>query len=399
MAGSVLVVGAGLAGLRTVEELRRAGFDGEITLAGAESHLPYDRPPLSKEVLAGKKTAGDIRLRDEDFFTDQDVRVRLGATAVGVDRSARQVSFADGTTLGYDHLVIATGITPRRLPFGADLAGVHVLRTIDDVLAFRQDIESASSAVIVGAGFIGCEAAAGLRAAGLNVVLVEPQPAPLAGALGPQIGELVGRLHTEAGVDLRCGVGVSELLGTDRVEGVRLSDGSEVAAEVVLVGIGSQPAVGWLDGSGFEMGDGILCDERGRTNDPHVWAVGDVAAWWRSGPDRHVRIEHWTGAGEQAAVAARDISGSEEAPPAGVPYFWSDQYGLKIQALGHFQPSDDVHVMEDDGRRFAAVYSRDGILTGAVGCGRPAKVMKLRPQLLRGAPLSEIDPAAVPGAV
>jgi 3-phenylpropionate/trans-cinnamate dioxygenase ferredoxin reductase component len=380
MSESVVVVGAGLAGLRTAEELRRAGYTEAITLVGSEPHKPYDRPPLSKDVLTGKRSVEEIALRGAEFFTERNVSLRLGDPAVGLDLEARKVEFGDGARLGYDKLVIATGLVPKRLPFAGDLAGVHVLRTIDDVLGLLADAGSARSALIVGAGFIGCEVAAGLKDRGLDVVMVEPQEAPLAGALGATAGALVARLHTEAGVDLRCGVGVTELLGEDRVRGARLSDGSEVAADIVISGIGSAPAIGWLAESGLALGDGVLCDERGRASEENVWAVGDVAAWQRPGVPGHVRIEHWTGAGEQAAVVARDICGTEHAV-ATVPYFWSDQYGTKIQALGHFRPDDAVEVLEDDGRKFLVRYTRDGVLTGVAGCGMAGKVMKFRPQL------------------
>jgi 3-phenylpropionate/trans-cinnamate dioxygenase ferredoxin reductase subunit len=175
------------------------------------------------------------------------------------------------------------------------------------------------------------------------------------------------------------------------VRAATLSDGSEVAADVVVCGVGSAPATGWLADSGIALGDGVLCDEQGRTSDPNVWALGDVAAWRRSPDGRHVRIEHWTSAGEQATVVARAIQGDDTNPANPVPYFWSDQHGLKIQALGHFRPDDDVLIRQDDGRKFAAVYSRDGVLTGAVGAGLPGKVVKLRPLLARGAGIDELD--------
>ncbi|WP_084505325.1 NAD(P)/FAD-dependent oxidoreductase [Nocardia harenae] len=388
MSESVVVVGAGLAGLRTVEELRRAGFGGAITLAGAEAHPPYDRPPLSKQILAGTMTPDQVVLRNEDALRELDVTLRLGAKATRLDRMSRKVEFDDGTVLEYDHLVVATGITPRRLPIGTELAGVHVLRTIDDALAFRAELAEAASVLVVGAGFIGCEVAAGLRSAGQDVVLVEGQEQPLAGVLGPEVGELVARLHRAAGVDLRCGVSVAELFGTDRVRGARLSDGAEVAAPVVLSGIGSRPAVEWLQDSGLVLDNGVRCDERGRTNDPRVWAVGDVAAWWDPASGRHLRVEHWTGAGEQAAIVAGELCGTGSAE-RGVPYFWSDQYDVKLQGFGHFGPDDEVAVAFDDGRRFVALYSRGATVTGAVGGGVPRTMIKLRALLARGASTEE----------
>jgi 3-phenylpropionate/trans-cinnamate dioxygenase ferredoxin reductase subunit len=391
MPAPVVIVGAGLAGVRVAEELRRTGYTGKISLLGGETHAPYDRPPLSKEVLRGDKTVDDIRLRGEGFFVDNDVDLRLGVHAVALDTGAQKIQVDAGEPIEYDQLVVATGLTPKRPGFLKDLAGTHVLRTADDVVGLREDAGGARSALVIGAGFIGCEVAAGFRALDLDVTLVEPLPAPLAGALGSEVGGLVGRLHTGAGVDLRCGVGVSELLGNGRVRAATLSDGSEVAADVVVCGVGSAPATGWLADSGIALGDGVLCDEQGRTSDPNVWALGDVAAWRRSPDGRHVRIEHWTSAGEQATVVARAIQGDDTNPANPVPYFWSDQHGLKIQALGHFRPDDDVLIRQDDGRKFAVVYSRDGVLTGAVGAGLPGKVVKLRPLLARGAGIDELD--------
>lgn len=391
MGRSVVVIGAGLGGLRVVEHLRRGGFDGAVTLVGLETHPPYDRPPLSKEVLRGEKSAEDIRLRAADFFADNEVTLRLGVAATSLDTAAREVGLSDGSTLPYEDLVVATGIVPRRLRGTEGLAGVHVLRTLEDALALRADAGDARSALVIGAGFIGCEAAVALRAAGLPTVLVEPQPAPLAGAVGSEVGGLVARLHTEAGVDVRCGVGVSELRGDRPGRRGVLSDGSEVDADLVVSGIGSTPAIDWVRGSGLELGNGILCDERGRTSDPHVWAVGDVAAWRRPADGRHIRVEHWTNTVEQSAIVAGAILGKDDPLPPSVPYFWSDQYNLRIQALGHVSPEDDVRVLEDDGRKFLAVFSRDGLLTAAVGCGLPARVMKFRRPLLDGARIDELD--------
>ncbi|WP_163567280.1 NAD(P)/FAD-dependent oxidoreductase [Fodinicola feengrottensis] len=388
----IVLVGAGLAGVRTAEQLRRAGHSGPITMLGAEVHPPYDRPPLSKEVLRGDRTAADVVLQDTAFFADNQVELRTGVRAIGVDTEKRLVSLENGPAVPYEELVIATGLVPRQLPAAAGLAGLHVLRTVDHSLRIRESVGS-GPALIVGAGFIGCEVAASLRALSVPVTIVDPLPAPLAGAVGETIGRLVARLHVEAGVDLRCGVGVAEILddGAGRVSGVKLSDGTEIAAHLIVSGIGSRPAVEWLAGSAIEVANGITCDERGRTSADGVWALGDVAAWFRPALGKHVRVEHWTNAGEQASVVASDIVGGDQPtrPPV-VPYFWSDQYGLKIQALGDIDPSEEVRVLTDDGRRFLAVYVNDGRITGAVGCGRAGQLMKLRPLIARQAALSEI---------
>jgi len=241
----------------------------------------------------------------------------------------------------------------------------------------------------VGAGFIGCEVAASLRKLGVAVVLVEPQPTPLASVLGEQIGALVTRLHQTEGVDVRCGVGVSEVRGGPRVERVVLSDGTEVDADLVVVGIGSHPATDWLGGSGIKVDNGVVCDEHGRASAPHVWAIGDVASW-RHTLGHQVRVEHWSNVADQARVLVPALLGQDVPDIVSVPYFWSDQYDVKIQCLGEPEAEDTVHIVEDDGRKFLAYYERDGVLAGVVGGGMPGKVMKVRAKIAAGAPISDV---------
>ena len=282
------------------------------------------------------------------------------------------------------------------LPGADEVTGVHVLRSHDDAVAIRDRARTADRALIVGAGFIGCELAASLRAEGLSVVLVEPQPTPLAGVLGPEVGELVARLHRAEGVDLRCGVGVDTLLADPdgEVRGARLADGPEVPAQLVVAGIGSRPVTDWLTDSGIELaeptaGGGVFADETGRTSVPGVWAVGDVAAW-RTPTGEHRRIEHWTNAGEQAKLLTCALLGVEPPSTPQVPYFWSDQYDLKIQALGTPRASDEVRILADDGRKFFAYYIRDGRLAGVVGAGMTGRVRKTRAAIAAAAPVDEL---------
>jgi 3-phenylpropionate/trans-cinnamate dioxygenase ferredoxin reductase subunit len=383
----IVIVGGGLAATRTAEQLRRAAYAGPITIVSDEVHLPYDRPPLSKEVLRGQ--ADDVTLKPREFYEDRDIALRLGCAATGLDTAEQTVTLADGSDIGYDELVIATGLVPKRIPTFPDLEGIRVLRSFDDSLALRRHAADAHRAVIVGAGFIGCEVAASLRSLGLHVVLVEPQPAPLASVLGTRIGELVARLHRCEGVDVRAGTVVDEVRGDGRVGSVVLTDGTELAADLVLVGVGSRPATEWLDGSDVQVDNGVVCDAAGRTSAPHVWAVGDVASW------RHVRghqsrVEHWSNIAEQARVVAPAILGADLPSSVVVPYFWSDQYDVKIQCLGEPQATDIVHLVEDDGRKFLAFYERDGVVTGVVGGGRPGPVMKTRAKIAAAAPISEV---------
>lgn len=383
----IVIVGGGLAAARTAEQLRRSEYSGPITIISDEVHLPYDRPPLSKEVL--RKEVDDTALKPREWYDENDITLRLGSAARSLDTKAQTVTLDDGTTLGYDELVIATGLVPRRIPAIPDLAGICVLRSVDESMALREHASSAQRAVVIGAGFIGCEVAASLRSLGVDVVLVEPQPTPLAAVLGEQIGELVARLHRAEGVDVRLGVGVAEVRGDTRVEAVVLSDGTELPADIVVVGIGSRPATEWLEGSGVQVDNGVICDEAGRTSAPNVWALGDVASW-RDATGHQGRVEHWSNVADQARVVVPALLGREVPSVVVVPYFWSDQYDVKIQCLGEPEADDVVHVVEDDGRKFLAYYERDGALVGVVGGGMPGKVMKVRAKIAAAVPIAEI---------
>ena len=384
-----VIVGGVLASVRAAEQLRRNGYSAPITIVGAEDHPPYDRPPLSKQMLRGEVddvVLNAVALKPAGFYTDNRIALRLGVAARGVDTLGHTVTLADGQVLGYDHLVIATGLVPNRIPSFPDLAGIHVLRSLDDCVALRGRAAGARRAVVVGAGFIGCEVSASLRSFGVEVVLVEPQPTPLASALGEQVGALVTRLHRAEGVDVRTGVAVVSVAGADGVESVTLSDGSVIAADLVVVGVGSRPACDWLAGSDIAVADGVLCDEVGRTSAPDVWALGDVASW-RDATGAQARVEHWSNVADQAKILVAALLNLDAVRP-GVPYFWSDQYDVKIQCLGH--PIGTVHLVVDDGRKFLAYYERDGVLVGVVGAGIPEQVRTARGKIAAGAPISEV---------
>jgi NADPH-dependent 2,4-dienoyl-CoA reductase/sulfur reductase-like enzyme len=378
----VVVVGASLAGLSALETLRQDGFEGELIAVGAEPALPYDRPPLSKQVLQGHWEPDKIMLRDQSQYDGLGVTWHLGRRATGLDVAARTVTLDDGEPLVYDGLVIATGATPRQLPGGSDLAGIHVLRTLDECLALRAELETASRVCVVGAGFIGAEVAASARVRGLEVTVLEALPAPLARAFPAEMGGACAALHLDHGVDLRCGVTVAGFEGQGRVSGVRLGDGSIVEADVVVVGVGVVPETGWLDSSGLALDNGVVCDSTCATGAPGVVAAGDIARWPNNLFGETMRIEHWSNAVEQGAAAAKRLlagpgEGVDFTP---VPYFWSDQYDAKIQFLGRCCPTDEVRVVDGslEERRFVALFGRDGRLFGALAFNRPRLLMAYR---------------------
>ena len=390
-----MIVGGGLAASRTAEQLRRAEHAGDVVIVSDEVHVPYDRPPLSKDVLhRDDHDFADVTLKPREYYDDNNIGLLLGSAARTVDTAAKTVTLADGTAVSYDELIIATGVVPRRIPSFPDLAGIHVLRSYEESQRLRAEAGQARHAVVIGAGFIGCEVAASLRTLGVGVTMVEAQPEPLASVLGAQIGALVTRLHRAEGVDVRTGAGVAELRpdpSGSRVGAAVLSDGTEIETDLVIVGIGSRPATDWLDGTGIAVDNGIVCDNVGRTSAPNVWALGDVASW-RDAGGHQVRVEHWSNVAEQARVLVPSLLGQDPPENVVVPYFWSDQYDVKVQCLGEPEADDVVHVVEDDGRKFLAYYERDGVLVGVVGGGMPGKVMKARGKIAAGAPITDVLP-------
>lgn len=396
----VVVVGASLAGLRACESLREEGFDGTITLVGAEHEIPYDRPPLSKKVLAGEWEVERIRLRKADDFESLALALRLGVRATAVDTHARTLSLDDGTTVVYDGLILATGASPRRLPDQPLLAGVVELRTLADSVDLRDRIAGGTARVtVIGAGFIGLEVAATARALGCAVTVLEGAPSPLIRGLGVEMGAAVAGVHARNGVHLRCGVQVASLEGEGgQVTGVRLGDGSLVASDVVVVGIGVAPNTQWLVGSGLTIGDGIVCDATLSAGVPGVYAAGDCARWPNAAfagfDDQEMRVEHWTNAAEQGAAAARNLllvaGGGEAEPFTSVPFFWSDQFDSRIQFVGRAHGDDEVHVFagSTDGA-FAALYGYQGRLRGVLGVSMPRMVMPFRALLAANATWAE----------
>jgi len=389
---NVVVVGASLAGLRSIEALRRLGYEGGIVCIGAEPHRPYDRPPLSKDVLAGKWDAERAALRKPEAWDELGVDWRLGAPASGLRLDERAVAVGD-ERVRFDALVVATGTTVRTLPGTPDLEGIRTLRTLDDCLALRGELDRSPRVAIIGAGFIGGEVAATCRRRGLEVSLIEALPVPLERQLGGEMGMRVAEVHRDEGVDVRLGAGVAGFEGSGRVQAVVLADGSRVPADVVVVGIGVAPETRWLEGSGLALEDGVLCDRFCEASAPGVFAAGDVARWEHPELGEHIRIEHWTNATEQAdVVAANLLAGSgERSAYAPVPYFWSDQYELKIQFAGRRQPGDEAHVVDGslEERRFVVAYGQEGRLNAVLGFSRPRIVMKYRRMLREGVGFAE----------
>ncbi|GAA1725442.1 FAD/NAD(P)-binding oxidoreductase [Nonomuraea bangladeshensis] len=379
----VLIVGASAAGLSTAEALRRLGHDGRLTLLDAEPHLPYDRPPLSKQVLAGAWEPERARLRGQAQLDALEAEFVRGERAVALDVAGRAVTTASGRVLRADAVVLATGLTPCRLPGQHVLAGVHVLRGLDDALTLRAQLTAGTRLVVVGEGVLGGEIAATARGLGLEVTLAGLGPAVLGDPLGGFVSGLLTRTHAARGVRLRLGVAVESLEGEGgRVTGVRLATGETLPADVVVVAIGSRPATGWLDGSGLALGDGVECDSRCRAAEG-VYAVGDLASFHHEVLGRRLRLENRTNATEQAQTVAANVLGADR-PYTPIPYFWTDQYDVKIQAHGLPSPAAEVTVAEGDPEqhRFAALYREGGQVTAVLGWNMPKQARLLRQQVL-----------------
>jgi NADPH-dependent 2,4-dienoyl-CoA reductase/sulfur reductase-like enzyme len=390
----VVIVGASLAGLRAAETLRQQDVASSIVVVGDEVHRPYDRPPLSKKLLSGEWEPDRIHLRQPDAFDELDVEWRLGNAASALDLKRRELALADGSVVDFDALVIATGAHPRRLADQNTFDHVHELRTLDDALRLRSEIVGGGRRVVViGAGFIGLEAAATAKSLGNDVVVLEGAAAPLIRGLGTEMGEAIADLHRARGVEVRCGVLIEGLTA----EGVRLVGGEIVQADAILVGIGVTPNTQWLEGSGLRLRDGVVCDATLNALDvsgaavPGVFAAGDVARWPNGLFDEEMRVEHWTNAAEQGAHVAINLrhlaAGEPFEPYEPLPFFWSDQFDHRIQFLGRAALDDEVRVVAGSvaDAKFLALFGRDGRLHGALGVNAPRWVMPTRKLFLERA--------------
>jgi NADPH-dependent 2,4-dienoyl-CoA reductase/sulfur reductase-like enzyme len=397
----IIVVGASLAGWRAVESLRTEGYEGTISLVGEERHLPYDRPPLSKQVLAGTWPPEKAVLADKRRSSEARVHEVLGRRAAALDAATRTVTLDDGDVLRGDGIVITTGASPRRLPGTEDLGqadGLFTLRTLDDSLALRAAVTATEGArvIVIGAGFIGAEVASTCSTLGCNVTVLEALAIPLQPILGPEIGTYCGSLHGAHGVELRTGVAVGAVRrssGESRLE-VELDGGEVLAADVVVVGIGVVHETEWLKDSGLTIENGVVCDDRLFAGDGIV-AAGDVARWaWRhDGSEEMIRIEHWNLAAEAGVAAAKNlVAGRADAVSfTPVPYFWSDQYGIRLQVIGSPRGSDEVVLVDgsfEEGK-FVALFGRGGRLSAVMAIGRPRQLMMFRPLLANGSSWEE----------
>lgn len=386
MLDHIAVVGASLAGLRCVEALRREGFLGRLTVIGAEDEWPYDRPPLSKQFLSADWDEQKLAL-SRGSIEKLDVDWKLGQAAQSLHTSSRVLTLANGERIEpADAIVLATGARARRLPFGRELEGVLELRRLADARRLRDALGSRRRLVVVGAGFIGMEVAASCRGRGLEVAVIDALSAPLIRGLGPLLGERVARRHREEGVRFHLGVGVEAFEGQSRVTGVRLSDGSTLPADIVVVGVGAAPATEWLEGAGLEIEDGICCDATGFTGREGIYALGDCARWRNPHYPERPRFEHWTSAVEQSDVVAKRIVHGEAEDFAPIPYVWTDQFDLRIAIVGEVREGDEMQIGHGklDQDRFLALFGRDGRLVAAVGFRRPRQLNACRKKIAEG---------------
>jgi 3-phenylpropionate/trans-cinnamate dioxygenase ferredoxin reductase subunit len=366
---ALVIAGAGLAGAKAAETLRAEGFDGPVVLIGEETERPYERPPLSKDYLTGKAERESIYVHPRDWYREHNVDLRLGAAVTGIDRERHEITLADGSRVGYSRLLLATGSSPRRLPVpGATLQGVHYLRTVGDSDRIRQAFQGAERVAVIGAGWIGLEAAAAARTAGAEVAIAEMAELPLLRVLGREVAEVFADLHRANGVDLRMGVGVDAITGTgDRASGVRLSDGSHIPADAVVVGVGITPNTQLAEAAGLDVSNGIRTDASLRTSDPDIYAAGDVACAYHPLLKSSIRVEHWSNARNQPQTAAKAMLG-QDAVYDRLPYFYTDQYDLGMEYSGYVEPGgyDEVVFRGDRQRReFVAFWLSEGrVLAG-----------------------------------
>jgi 3-phenylpropionate/trans-cinnamate dioxygenase ferredoxin reductase subunit len=385
-----VIVGASVAGAKAAETLRTEGFDGRVVLLGAEPHRPYERPPLSKQLLRGESEVNDAFVHSERFYEDNDIELRVGARVTEIRPQTRTVTLGGGESIGYDRLLLATGARPRRLRVpGAELEGIHVVRTLDDNAALRADLRSARRVAVVGAGWIGSEVAASIRQLGHEVALIDPSPVPLARVFGEEVGIVYRELHTAHGVELHLGRSVDGFVGRERVSGVSLDDGTEIRADVIVIGVGVEPRLELARHAGLAIDGGIAVDEFLACSAPGVFAAGDVAAAWHPRYERRIRTEHWAIAQNQGIAAAKNMLDAA-IPYDRIPYFFSDQYELGMEYSG-YAPSWDRVVFRGDlaAREFVAFWISDDRVVAAMNANVWDVVERLRTLIAAGQPVDD----------
>jgi 3-phenylpropionate/trans-cinnamate dioxygenase ferredoxin reductase subunit len=385
---TLLIIGGGLAGAKAAEGAREAGFEGRIVLAGEEARNPYERPPLSKDILRAEKESDSSQVHESGYYAEHSIELLTGDAITSLDAGAKSAKLASGATIAFDAAVLATGAAPRPLKVpGADLAGVHYLRTVEDSVALHDAIKKASRVAVIGAGWIGSEVAASARQMGAEVVLIEELAVPLHRVLGSQVGGMFSQLHSDHGVAMRLGVGVEKLEGGSAVERVVLADGRVEAADVVVAGIGVTPRIELAEAAGLTIDNGVVVDENLQSSAPGIFAAGDIANAFHPHFQRHLRIEHWANALNQGAAAGTNASG-KAAPYTRLPYFFSDQYDLGLEYVGYATAEDEVVIRGDAGKReFIAFYHRGGVVAAAMNVNIWDVVEDLRAIITAGKPI------------
>ena len=394
---TTVVIGASLAGFKVAQELRRHQYADEIVLIGEESHQPYDRPPLSKGLLSGTVEADTLQLASPASYAELAIELRLGVAVTDVDLGARRLRTSDGTWHGYQTLVIAAGARPRRLPALESFVNVHYLRTIDDATALRERLPSIARLAVVGGGLIGGEAAATARRLGIEVTVIDVLERPFHRTLGAYAGSLIEEHHRDMGVTFACGAPIAGYAGDASVEEIHLADGRVIATDAVLVGVGVVPNVEFLDRSGLDLADGVLCDATGRCGEA-VWAVGDIARWDRSDGLTPRRFEHWSNAVDHARAVAWNIVAPEDGArrhAAGIPYFWTDQYDHKVQVFGTPAAADEFVPLTSDPDPFklSGVFCRDGRVAAGIAINAVREVPAVRRLVADATPASDLADA------
>ena len=365
--GTFVIVGGGLAGAKAAEGARGRGFEGQIVIVGEERIAPYERPPLSKAILRGEAEPSSTQVHDAAYYTDQKIEVMTGVIVQNIDLPSRRLELSDGKSISYDALLLATGAAPRKLKIpGAELEGVHYLRTLDDATELNTAIKAAGRVGIIGAGWVGSEVAASARMMGAEVVLIGPEPFPLQKVLGEKVASVFRQLQSDHGVNLRLGIGVSEIRGGKSVAEVILADGSVESTDLIVVGVGADPRVELAVAAGLKVENGIVVDGNLETSASGVYAAGDVASAWHPHYKRQLRVEHWANARYQGTAAGENAVGPHQVYDR-LPYFYSDQYDVSLEYVGHSESNDEVVIRGDlEGRKFIAFYHHDGVLSAAL---------------------------------